>query len=318
MARDNLTDRHWEAARLAIHGAFQENVEMTPPKLGELKGVLKFLDYHLQLQGAGEDHGPSIVFALEAIVVRSDDYPADPLTVECIRDFIHANPSFVRGVRSIVQPSSPFKLRLAAAGFISLISDQWFDTPVPVMEPEEMSEFCELVAFIVGDGLRGKLVQRRGVTFIFEMLRSPEWREHIVTRFWHTLAYCSLVEEERESVRWCLGNALELLEFTKGLPDGEGLKWWYGTLWFYFDKLDAAVRDEVERIAVDMSLGDGLSDLNMYLNLIGREVARTREEVDELLQESGPAGFGIKRRARLIALEGNHQRLARITSTRRL
>ena len=112
-------------------------------------------------------------------------------------------------------------------------------------------------------------------------------------------------------------NAIDLLEFTRRLADGEGLKWWYGTLWFHHDKLDAKARDEVERIAKDMSAGDGLSDLNLYLNLIGQEVARTRREVDELPNKSRPAGFGMDLRARLIGLEGNYDKLARITDGRR-
>ena len=314
MAGDGLTDWHWEAARLAIRGAFQENVEMTPPTLREPKELLKFLDYHLGLQGAGEDHEASIVFALEAIVVRSDDHSADLQTIECIRDVIHANSSFVGGVRSIVQPDRPFKLRSAGAGFISFISDQWFNSPVPVMEPEEMSEFCEhLAAFIVDEGSHQGAARTHGVPILFEMLRSPEWRNHIVTRFWSTLAYCASVEEERESFRWCLGNAMELLEFTRGLDYGEGLKWWYGALWLHLDKLDGTVRDEVERIAIDMSSGDGISDLNFYLDLIGQEAARLQQEVDGLHDESGPAGFGTTLRAQLIALEGNGNRLASIT-----
>jgi hypothetical protein len=147
------------------------------------------------------------------------------------------------------------------------------------------------------------------------MLRSPKWREHIVPRFWSMFAYCNLAEEE-ESFGWCLRNAIELLEFTRGLPVGEGSKWWYGTLWFHYDKLDTTVRGDVERIARDMLLSDGLSDLNLYLNLIGQEVARIRQEVEELPNEDRLDRLGMELRARLIALEGNYNRLARITGER--
>ena len=64
-----------------------------------------------------------------------------------------------------------------------------------------------------------------GVTILFEMLRSSEWTKHVVTRFWSMFAYSARTDETRESVRWCLQNAIELLEFTRGLPDSEGLKW---------------------------------------------------------------------------------------------
>ena len=67
MASESLTDQHWEAARLLVKGAWQENVELSPPTVGEPKEIFKFLDYHLGLQGAGEDHTSSIDLALEAI-----------------------------------------------------------------------------------------------------------------------------------------------------------------------------------------------------------------------------------------------------------
>ena len=108
MASDDLTDQHWDAARLAIHGAFQDNVEGTPPTIGEPKELLKFLDYHLGLQGLGEDHGSSINFALDAIILRSSDYRADPLTIECISNFNRAGPSFANGMLSISNPPTMY------------------------------------------------------------------------------------------------------------------------------------------------------------------------------------------------------------------
>lgn len=131
------------------------------------------------------------------------------------------------------------------------------------MEPEETSEFCKhLAVLIIDDVHRYPCIQRYGVANLFGMLRSPEWRKHVVARFWTILAPCTLVGEEEEPSKWRLWNGMELLEFARGLSDGEGSKWWYGMLWFHHDKLDTMVRDEVERIASDRSLGDGLLDLN--------------------------------------------------------
>jgi len=282
--------------------------------VGEPKEILKFLDYHLGLQGAGEDHGSSISLALGATLVMSHDNRPVPLIVASIRNFDCANPSFVRGMRSIMHPSEPPLLRSWAIGFIAIISDRWFNSLVPVMEREEMSEFCEhLAVSMIAYVVFLPATMRRGVSIFFGMLRSSEWREHIVIRSWSILTHCTLVEEEQELFRWCLQNATELLEFTRRLPDGEGLKWWYGTLWFHFDKLDHTVRGEVERIAEGMSLGDGLSDLRLYLNLIDQEVAKTRREMDGLTNEDGLTHVGIVLRARLVALEGNYRRLDRIT-----
>ena len=314
MAFDDMTDQDWAAARFVVRGAFRGGAIVTPSRLGERKEILKFLDYHLGLQGAGEDHRSSIFPALKAFTIRGDNYRADPRAVESMRKFNFANPPFVRGIRWLIRPDSPFVVRGKATNMIALMSDHWFNSPVPVMEPGEMSEFCEhLAVFIIDDTLHGEFLQICGVTILFGMLRSPEWRKHVVPRFWSVLAYCSMVDEEQESFRWCLQNAIELLEFTRGLADGEGLKWWHGVLWFYYDKLDTAAQEEVERIARDVSLGDGLSDLNLYLSLIGQEAARVRKKVHELPNEDRPAGFGTELRARLVALEGNYNRLGRIT-----
>ena len=318
MGYDNLTDQHWEAARLTIYGVFRVPAMVTPSILGELNEFLKFLDHHLDLQGAGEDHGSSISFAIDAIIIRSDSYREDPLAVERIRNFNRASPSFVRGMRLIMHPNSSFWLRRRATGLIALTSNLWFNSPVPTMDPEDMAEFCEhLAEFIIDRTLHVPSIQRWGVTILFGMLRSPEWRKQIATRFWCMLAYCCTVEQGLESFRWCLQNAIELLEFSRGLPDGEGLKWWYGTLWFHYDKLDKAARDDVERTARDMSLGDNLSDLNLYLNLIEQEIARTRQDVDRFSDVVRVSSFGMELRTRLIALEGNYHRLARIVGQHR-
>ena len=279
MAFDDLTDQHWVAARLAAHGAFQENFEV-PLEIGEPKGILKFLDYHLGLQGAGEDHRSSISSAFAAIFVESDEGRVRRPTVECIREFNCTNPSFVRGVLSIMCPDTPFLPRRNTANLVALVSNQWFNSPIPIMEPEEMSKFCEHFAVFVDDiDSYSSDSRESAATIFFGMLRSPEWRKHIVTKLWSALPYYGAVEEEEESFRWCLRNAIELLEFMRGLPDGEGLKWWYVTLWFHY-KLDATVRDEAERIARDISRSDGLPGPNSYLDLIEREVKEMRRELD--------------------------------------
>ena len=273
MASNDLTDQHWEAARLiARHLAWGPDTPISKEIL------LKFLDYNLGLQGAGEDHGPSITLAFKAVMGPSNGWVYPP-PIECIRNFNCASsPSFVRGIRLIMRPDDPLGLQMEAIHLISLTPDQWFDSPIPVMEPEEMSEFCEhLAVFMVDGGPHGMEVRKSSITILFGMLRSPEWRKHIVTRLWRVFAHCGLVEEEQESFRWCLRNAIKLLEFTRQLPDGEGLKWWFVTLWFHYNKLDITVRDEAEKIARDVLPSDGSLSRDSYLDLIRREVGGTRD-----------------------------------------
>jgi len=124
MAYENMTDQHWAAARLAIHGALQEGGGVKPSKLGELKEIFKFLDYHLGLQGAGEDRGSSIRFALGGILAKSRGRRPDPLVVKCIKKFDCASPSFVGGMRSILRPGNHITLRGRAVGLITYILPQ--------------------------------------------------------------------------------------------------------------------------------------------------------------------------------------------------
>ena len=314
MASDDMTEEYWEAARYAIRGAFRRTAGgLTILPLSEKpQKLLKFLDHHLGLQGTGEDHIFSISYTLDATLVLSGRRPV-PLVLESIMSYNCASPSFVRGMRSIMRPTTINYVREYAARFIALVSDQWFNSPIPIMEPEDRSEFCENLAWFMTGPTRPHLDTRKLlIVILFGMLRSPEWRNHIATRFWSVFAEWTLVDEEDASFQWCLKNAIELLEFTKGSPDAEGFKWWYGTLWFHFEKLDPTVRGEVERIATEMSSGDGLSDLNLYLNLIGQETERTQRQLDGLTEDDRLDRSGMELRARIVGLEGNYRRLARI------
>ena len=313
MASNDLTDEHWEAARLAIHGAFQRSIDGTLPQVGEPMEILQFLNRHLGLQGEGKDHASSIAVALNAIT-STQNGRFTPRMVECIKNFDCALPPFVKGMCSMLHPSSPALTRGLAIAFIGLISDKWFDSLLPIMEPEEMPKFCEHLAVYMFDTiLPGPITRRRFFPILFGMLRSSEWREHIIPRLWGLLAHCALVEEEDDSFKWCLQNATKILEFTGRSRDNERFKWWYGTLWFHFDKLDPTVRGEVESIARDMSSGDGLSDLSLYLNLLGQEVERTPRELDGLTDVSRLARPGMELTTQLVTLEGNYHRLAQIT-----
>lgn len=305
MTHDDLTDQDWEAARLVAYGAFYGH---HPLETEEPKEILKFLDHHVGLEGAGGgEHGSHIQSALRVIMGLQYIDGLNLLTLKCVREFSWTSPSFVRGVRSMMRPHNDLYLRQQIVGLIALVSDRWFTCPVPVMEPEDMSEFCENLAVSM-DGFRHNLgVKTWSVTIIFWMLRSPNWRKHVVPKLWSVLAY-STMGEELESFQWCLRNADKLLEFMRGLPNGEGLKWWFGTLWLHFDKLDSTIRDEVKKVAAGMR-NDGLSDLNFCLGLLKGEVSRVQQRINEPRDEREEEGLGLNLRTRLIALEWNYQQL---------
>ena len=54
-----------------------------------------------------------------------------------------------------------------------------------------------------------------------------------------------------------------------------------------------------------MLSGDGLSDLNLYLNIIGQEVERKRRVLDGLTDEDRP---GMELGAQLVVVERNYRR----------
>lgn len=86
-------------------------------------------------------------------------------------------------MRSIMHPSSPFVIRGLGVPLTALVFDQWFSSLVPVMKPEEMFEFCEHLTVFMVDAVRSvSLTSKRFFSIFFGMLRSPGWRNHIVTR----------------------------------------------------------------------------------------------------------------------------------------
>ena len=312
MTHDNLTDQDWEATRLAAYGAFCGHY---PRGIEEPREILKFLDHHVGLEGAGgSEHESYIQSAASVIMALQYSEGINPLTFKCVREFNWTSPSFVRGVRSAMRPHSLLSLRLHIVGLIALVSDRWFNCPVPVMEPKEMLEFCENLSLFMDVAPYDLDIKKWSVAIAFGMLRSPDWRKHVVPKLWSVLAY-STMGEELESFQWCLRNAIELLDFMRGLPDGEGLRWWCGTLWLHFDKLDSTIRDEVKKIAAGMR-NDGLSDLNFCLGLLKGEVLRVQQRINEPRDEREEERLGLNLRTRLIALEWNYQQLTQVIAGR--
>ena len=73
-----------------------------------------------------------------------------------------------------------------------------------------------LTVLVIGDASDGLVIRWRGVAILSlkcSARQSGGPHCHQVPEY---TSYCAVVDEEQESFRWCLRNAVELLEFTRG------------------------------------------------------------------------------------------------------
>ena len=82
-------EEKWKASRLALHWAYKWSEGL--PCVQDPEGILAFLSYHLELADKGEDHNEPIQNALCALA-----YASTPETIEALRAFNPAQPSFMR------------------------------------------------------------------------------------------------------------------------------------------------------------------------------------------------------------------------------
>lgn len=170
------------------------------PTVGNAKKILKFLDYHLERQGAGEAHTTFFYYASDTILVLLPGGWLILLVVESIRNFGCASPPFMSGMRSTIRSTSNPWTRESAIWFMPDIHFQRFCSPVPIMEPEEMAEFSEHPTMLtVGVGPTAYPTTKRGFPALLSMLCSPGWRNHMVTWLWCLLACGTLADDEEES-----------------------------------------------------------------------------------------------------------------------
>jgi hypothetical protein len=114
------------------------------------------------------------------------------------------------------QDDKPFELRKAALFFLPLIGDRWFNTPHPIMEPDQMRSLCVDWASAV-DGIEHTYdVQKATLAVLFGMINSPHWRPHIVTEKWKLLEYFTSVPDDSQPLRRCIDNP-ELMDAIKNV-----------------------------------------------------------------------------------------------------
>jgi len=147
-------EKKWDASRLTMYGAYKWDRFLS--WVEEPRDILGFLNHHFYLATrGGQNQDEPIQNALRALA-----YASSSTTIEALKLFDPTEPSFARGICYVFQDDKPFQLRKAALFFLPLIADRWFNTPHPIMEPDQMRSLCVDWASAV-DGMSTPTMSRR-------------------------------------------------------------------------------------------------------------------------------------------------------------
>ena len=264
-------EKKWDTSRLTMHGAYKRN-ESLPP-VGDPRDILTFLGHHFNL--GGENRDEPIQDALCALA-----YASDPTTIEALKDFDPTNPSFVRGICYAYQDKRRSELRKAALFFLPLISDKMFNTPEPIIEPDEMKGFCADWASTVDSLELTHDVQKAALTVLLGMINSPHWRPHIVPEKWKLLEYFTSVPEDSQPLKRCIDNP-DLIYVIKGMGNQAASFFWLEILWLKYQELIPEVRVQLENVTRDLGQGRRRADLDKYLETMDSESREAEEALKQ-------------------------------------
>jgi len=271
---DYSQEKNWEAARLTMHGAYKWDKFL--PWVEEPQDILVFLNHHFELATrGGQNQDEPIQNALRALA-----YASGPVTIEALRLFDPTEPSFVRGICYVFQDDKPRQLRKAALFFLPLIGDRWFNTPHPIMEPDQMGNLCVDWASAVDDTDHTYDVQKATLAVLFGMINSPHWRPHIVVDKWKLLEHFTSVPDDSQPLRRCIDNP-ELMEAIKDVGNPAAMVLWLAILWLKYKELIPEVREQLETVTKEVAQGRRRTDLDMYLSVMDSE---SRKAEDALTQ----------------------------------
>jgi len=281
-------EKKWEAARLTMYGAYKWDKFL--PWVDEPRDILLFLDHHFELATrGGENQDEPIQNALRALA-----YASGPVTIEALKLFDPTEPSFVRGICYVFQDDKPFQLRKAALFFLPLIGDRWFNTPHPIMEPDQMSRLCVDWASAV-DGIEHTPdVQKATLAVLFGMINSPHWRPHIVVDKWKLLEYFTSVPDDSQPLRRCIDNP-ELMEAIKDVGNPAAIVLWLAILWLKYKELIPEVREQLETVTKEVAQGRRRSELDMYLSVMDLELRKAEDALTQYnTWSTDPAAIALR------------------------
>ena len=256
-----------ECFSATMHNAYKWDKFL--PWVEDPKDILTFSDHHFDLATrGGKNQDKPIQNALGALACASG-----PAAIEALKRFDSTKPSFVRGICYVYQDNEPFELRKAALFFLPLIGDKWFNTPHPIMEPDQMRRLCADWASAV-DGIElTDDVQKATLAVLFGMINSPHWRPHIVPEKWKLLEYS--VPDDSQPLRRCIGNP-DLIDAIMGMDNQAALFLWLGILWRKYEELTPHIRVQLENATKELAK-DRRTDLDAYLTTVDSELRKAED-----------------------------------------
>ena len=267
-------EKKWNASRLTMQAAYKQ--DKPSPRVEDPQDILKFLRHHFDLATrGGENQDEPIQNALSALA-----YASSPVTIEALKHLDPTEPSFVRGICYVYQNSKPLKLRRAALFFLPHISDRLFNTPQPIMGPDQMRNLCADWASTIDDLELTYDVQKATLAVLFGMINSSHWRPQIVAGKWKLLEHFTSVPEDSQPLRRCIDN-LELIGAIRDVETPDNLALWLAILWLKYKELIPQVQAQLEAITREIAQGKRRTDLDTYLAMIGSEL---RKAEDALMQ----------------------------------
>ena len=259
-------EKKLEASRLTIHGAYKWDRFL--PLVEDPSDILTFLDQHFDLvTRGGENQDEPIQNALRALA-----YAPRPVAIEALKRFDPTKPSFISGICYAFQSNRPFELRKAALFFLPHIGDRWFNTPRPIMKPDQMRSLCADWASTVDVIEPTSDVQKATLAVLFGMVNSPHWRSHIVADKWNLLEYFPSVPGNSQPLRRCLDNP-ELIDAIRDVSNPAAMTLWMKILWLKYNELVPEVQKQLETVTKEIAQGRRRADLEMYQSAIESELA---------------------------------------------
>ena len=261
--------KKWEVSRLTLHGAYKWDKFL--PWVEDPQEILIFLNHHFDLATQGnQNQDEPIQNALRALA-----YASGPVTIEALQTFDPTESSFVRGICYIYQDDKPLQLRKAALFFLPLIGDRWFNTPHPIMEPDQMESLCVDWASAIDCVENSYYVQKATLTVLFGMINSPHWRPHIVAEKWKLLENFSSVPDDSQPLMRCIDNP-ELIEAIRRTRNSIAMTLWPAILWLKYEQLIPEVRGQLETITKEAVQGRE-TDPDVYLSVMESELRKAED-----------------------------------------